>query len=85
MIKLILGDLRAFTPFTSRIVVVPRRPWEYLSIPAIRRAFIARAEEVLNAVGSTREGHTRGELGRTVQRDAGRLGEGRYVEFFKKT
>ena len=84
---MILGDLRTSTLFTSRIVGVPRRPLEYLSAPAIRCAFIAHTEEVLDAVGSTWEGHTtqRGELGWTVQRDAGTLEEGRYLEHNEKS
>ena len=77
---MILGDPRAFTPFTSRIVVVPCRPWEYLSAPTTRRAFITHTEEVLDAVGAAWEGHTRGELGWTIQRDAGSLEGGRYLE-----
>ena len=82
--NLIFGDFRAFTPFPSGIVIVPCRPWEYLSAPTTRHAFIARTEEDLGAVGSTWEGHTRGGLCRTVQRDAGSLEEGRYVGWKEK-
>ena len=73
---MILGDLRTFTPSSSGIVIVPRRHWEYLSAHTARCAFIARTEEVLNAVRSIWGGHPRGGLAWTVERNAGDLGEG---------